>query len=94
MCFVHFLNRSNFDVLEDSIDKKLEQFDSGVTTIEKMCSSNGVKIGDSRSDLTKEFLCLNFTNITTPRVFQEFSKLYQEYFKGISRLFQFLFKSV
>ena len=56
MSFVHLLYGSNLDVLDDSVDKKLEEFDGDITTIEKVRSSDGEKIRYSRSDLTKEFI--------------------------------------
>ena len=56
MSFVHLLYGSNLDVLDDSVNKKLEEFDGDITTIEKVCSSDGEKIRYSRPDLTKEFI--------------------------------------
>ena len=52
MGLVHLLYGSNLDVLDDSVDKKLEELDGGISTIEKVRGSDGVKIRDSRSDLT------------------------------------------
>ena len=39
MSFVHLLYGSNLNVLDDSVDKKLEELDGGITTIEKVRSS-------------------------------------------------------
>ena len=63
MCSIELWGICNFNTSENSVEQEAEVVESSISSIQVMPSSNGVKIRDSRSDLTKEFLCLSFTNL-------------------------------
>ena len=48
---VQFINRREFNILEDSIDEELEVLESSVATMKIMCSSDRTDVRDNWSDL-------------------------------------------